>query len=73
MDTATRNGVVKVVTRVKGKYTLEELPALIQKLEREPISPEEIARRRKLSAEVDRIRNAMPEIPEPIEDWIRKE
>ena len=33
-----------MVIQVKKKYTSEELPALIHRLEQEPISPEEVTR-----------------------------
>jgi hypothetical protein len=54
-------------------YTLEELPELLDRLAYEPSSPEEIERRRKLFAKIDRFREAMEPIAGDIKDWIRRE
>lgn len=61
-----------MATVIRRKYALAELPSLLERLASEPVSPEEIERRRRLSEEVDRIREEMPPIPFPIENWIRE-
>ena len=58
---------------IPRSHSLEELDALIERLRREPRSPEEIERLRRVAAEVDRLRNQSPPITVPIEELIRRE
>ncbi|MBI3978193.1 MAG: hypothetical protein HY331_08415 [Chloroflexi bacterium] len=54
-------------------YTVDELPALIEKLRREEVPAAEIERRRRLAKRADRWRQEMPVIETPVKDWIRSE
>ena len=51
----------------------DELPAVLDQLDKEPLSPEEIERRRKLSAEGNKIVDEMKPLKEDIKAIVRRE
>ena len=53
--------------------SLDELPDIMSQLIREPISPEEIARRRRLSAAARKIRDEMLPLEDDVKDIIRRQ
>lgn len=60
-------GRMRILNLNEGLSVLEELR------KRPPLSPEEIERRRKLSAEEDRIVNEMEPLEEDVKDVVRRE
>ena len=63
-------GSMVVTKRVTSTYTLEEARAILK----QPISPEELARRRAALRDSDRfLREMEPIVGQDIKDWIRRE
>ena len=62
-----------VNTTIPRAHNIEDLDALLDRLRRETVSPDEIRRRRRVAAEVDRLRQQARPIPVPIEDLILRE
>ncbi len=60
-------------TVTRRKVRMDELPEVVQRLSKEPISPEVVARRRQLTAEIRKIRAEMEPLEEDIKALIRRE
>ncbi len=59
-------------TKQKGTYTLAEFRELRKRLGTEPMSTEELERRRKLGEQSDRILASQNPLPVPVEELIRR-
>jgi hypothetical protein len=62
-----------VETIRRTKVRIDELAEVVQRLNREAIPPEALERRRRLSAEARRVRDAMEPLEEDIRDVIRRQ
>ena len=62
-----------MATVTRRKVRIDELPAVIQRLNEEPILPDVVARRRKLTAEIRLIRDSMEPLEGDIKDLVRRE
>jgi hypothetical protein len=68
-----RGEIMRSIGRMRI-ISLDEAPAVLEELrKRPPLSPEEIERRRRLSAEENRIVDEMEPMEEDIKDIIRRE
>lgn len=62
-----------MATTTRRSVTIDELPAVMRRLSREPISPEVVERRRKLSAAANKIVDEMEPLEEDVKDIIRRQ
>ena len=60
-------------TVTRRKVRIDDLPEVVRRLSKEPLTPEVVARRRKLTAEVRKIRDEMEPLEEDIKALIRIE
>lgn len=59
--------------QVRRKYSLAQLPAVLRRLEHDPIPKEELERRQRLLDEAEQLRQQMLPITVPVEELIRQE
>lgn len=62
-----------MATTARRTVTIDELPDLMKRLSREPIAPEVIERRRKLSAAANKVVDEMEPLEEDVKDIIRRQ
>ena len=62
-----------MATTTRKTVTIDELPEVMKRLNQEPVSPEVIERRRKLSAEANKIVDEMEPLEEDVKDIIRRQ
>jgi hypothetical protein len=62
-----------MATTTRKTVTIDELPEVLKRLNQEPIPPAVIERRRKLSAEANKIVDEMEPLGEDVKDIIRRQ
>ncbi|MBI3980097.1 MAG: hypothetical protein HY331_18135 [Chloroflexi bacterium] len=56
----------------KTTYTVDELPALLDRLRHQEASAEEIERRTRVVERIERLRAKLPPIETPVDEWLRR-
>jgi hypothetical protein len=73
MGSYNQAGGSHVATIRKTKVRIDELSEVMRRLNQEPIPPDVLDRRRKLSAETRKVRGAMEPLEEDVKDIIRRQ
>jgi hypothetical protein len=61
-----------MATATRRTISIEELPEVVRRLSQEPITPEVVARRRKLTEEIRKLRDQTEPLDEDVKDVIRR-
>ena len=62
-----------MATLTRRVVTIEDLPEVVRQLSQEPVSPEVVARRRKLTGEIRKLRDETEPMEADIKDVIRSQ